>query len=324
MTIYGINNMRRGVEVENRYNWTKQTIGHMIENQAYCGDGVHNRFYSSRIKKKIQRENPKEEWIIVPNEHPAIITKAVFDQANAERVRRIEIKNNHKNPGMYSARELNFLKGKIFCADCGGVMYLERHNHLVRYICGNHHLKKNCFPHHIPDAKIKDEVLRVIHTHINVYTDNTAMIRRLNSKKSCTMKFDILGKEINRIQAEITKVGKHKVGLYEDYTELILDAEQYLAFKALDEKKERDLQLKLESILSEKKQYDINFKSDKEWDDLINSIRDKRLLTKKMVDALVKCVEVDGKGNIIVELVYDDMLQDLVKYARGREAIDEK
>ena len=70
--------------------------------------------------------------------------------------------------------------------------------------------------------------------------------------------------------------------------------------------------------------YDTKYKTNKEWDDLINSFRDKRLLTKKMVDAFVKKVSIDEDGNAEVELVYDDMLADLVKFAREREKENEK
>ena len=41
-----------------------------------------------------------------------------------------------------------------------------------------------------------------------------------------------------------------------------------------------------------------------------------------MVEALVSKVLVDKDFNIEVELVYDDMLKDLVTYAKEREAKD--
>ena len=75
-------------------------------------------------------------------------------------------------------------------------------------------------------------------------------------------------------------------------------------------------------MLVEKNKVSVNFKTDEEWDTLINSFRDKRILTKKMVEALVSKVLVDKDFNIEVELVYDDMLKDLVTYAKEREAKD--
>lgn len=163
---------------------------------------------------------PEEEWIYTLNTHPAIISMDTYEKVKKMRMERTEKGKVHKNPGMYSARELNFFKGKCFCADCGGPMYLGRHDKQVRYYCGNHSLKKICFAHYVSDTKVNDEVLRVIH--------------------------------------------------------------------------------------------------------LIESYRDKRLLTKKMVDAFVKKVTLDRDGNAIVELIYDDFLKDLVSYAKEREAQDEE
>ena len=120
------------------------------------------------------------------------------------------------------------------------------------------------------------------------------------------------------------KVAKHRNELYEDYVSRIIDAEQYLKFKKDDEELEKRLTKQLEEMLAEKSKYDTSYKSDEEWDALIEAYRDKRLLTKKMVDAFVKKVTLDRDGNAIVELIYDDFLKDLVSYAKEREAQDEK
>lgn len=110
----------------------------------------------------------------------------------------------------------------------------------------------------------------------------------------------------------------------EDYVSRIIDAEQYLKFKKDDEETEKRLTKQLEEMLSEKSKYDTSYKSDEEWDALIESYRDKRILTKKMVDAFVKKVTLDRDGNAIVELIYDDFLKDLVSYAKEREVQDEE
>lgn len=53
---------------------------------------------------------------------------------------------------------------------------------------------------------------------------------------------------------------------------------------------------------------------------MIDAYRDKRKLTKKMVDAFVEKIEVNADRSIKIHLVYDDMLKELVCYAKEREA----
>lgn len=309
---------------EPTYKWSKWSVVHILENYNYTGNSVHNKYECSRIGGKTMKLRPEEEWIYTPNTHPAIISMDTYEKVKKMRMERTEKGKVHKNPGMYSARELNFFKGKCFCADCGGPMYLGRHDKQVRYYCGNHSLKKICFAHYVSDTKVNDEVLRVIHSHINIYTDNVQMIRRLNGKKTNVAKYDIFAKEVRKLQKELEKVAKHRNELYEDYVSRIIDAEQYLKFKKDDEETEKRLTKQLEEMLSEKSKYDTSYKSDEEWDALIESYRDKRLLTKKMVDAFVKKVTLDRDGNAIVELIYDDFLKDLVSYAKEREVQDEE
>lgn len=43
-------------------------------------------------------------------------------------------------------------------------------------------------------------------------------------------------------------------------------------------------------------------------------------LTKEMVNAFVEKIEIHESGSITVRLVYDDMLEELRKYAKEREA----
>lgn len=312
---------KRGVEnPEER--WSPHSIVNLIVNQNYVGDEVHNRFYNSRIGVQTQRENDESEWIITPNNHEPIVSRETFERANEIRLARIEKSRVHQNPGMYSAKDVNFFKGKIFCKECGSTMYCTRHNTAVRYMCGAKTFRKKCKPKHIKDTIINDEVLRVIHTHINVYTDNLQMIRRLNGKKENCLQFEVFSKEVRRIQRELDKITAIKNDIYEDYVARLIDAEQYLTIKAENEEKEKRLKVALEEMLVEKNKVSVNYKTDEEWDALINSIRDKRILTKKMVEALVSRVLVDEDFNIEVELVYDDMLKDLVSYANERKAKD--
>lgn len=303
--------------------WSAHTVVNIISNPRYTGDDVHNQYYSSRIGGKVQRENDESEWIVRPNNHEPIITREVFEQATKIRKERVELSKQKENPGMYSARNVNFFKGKIFCKECGSTMYCARHNTAVRYYCGAKTLRRVCKPKFIPDTVVNDEVLRVVHTHINVYTDNLQMIRRLNGKKENCMQFEVFSKEVKRLQKELDKITAIKNDIYEDYVARLIDAEQYIKIKADNEAKEAKLKASLEEMLIEKNKYSVNYKTDEEWDALINSIRDKRTLTKKMVEALISKVTVDRDFNIEVELVYDDMLKDLVSYAKERKEQDD-
>ncbi len=306
-----------------KINWQGHNVIKILDNRAYTGDGIHNRYYTSKIGQKVMRENPKEEWIINPNEHPAIVSYRTYQLAEKETKKRRE--KEVISPGKYSARHLNFFKGKIFCADCGSTMSIGKGWARVNYFCSGHASnRKFCTPHTTWDMTVNDQVLRVIHTHINVYTDNLALIKKINSRKDNVEQYTIFNKEVKRLQKELDRLATDRQRLYEDYVTKIIDSEQYVKFKKEYEEREKYYKAEYAEMFEARARYDTKYKTNKEWDDLINSFRDKRLLTKKMVDAFVKKVSIDEDGNAEVELVYDDMLADLVKFAREREKENEK
>ena len=312
----------RGIKCEEQ-EWVGHSVRNIIENRAYSGDGIHNRYYSSKLTKTGLRENPKEEWIINPNEHEAIVSYETFHRAELELKKRRE--REVLNPGKYSARHLNFFKGKIFCADCGGSMSIGKGWVRANYFCTRHATNRTrCTPHTTQDTLVNDQVLRVIHTHINVYTDNLALIKKINSKKENVEQYTIFNKEVKRLQKELDNIAEDRKRLYEDYATKIIDSEQYVQFKKEYEEKEKYFKAQYAEMFEARARYSTRYKTDEEWNTLINSFRDKRILTKKMVDAFVKRVSIDEEGNAEVELVYDDMLADLIKFAREREAEDAK
>ena len=200
-------------------------------------------------------------------------------------------------------------------------MYLQRSGtDKAAFNCGAHLLKKQCFSHRIYDTDIYETVLKVIHTHMNVYLDKVEMIRRLNARQESIDRYDVIGKEIRRCHKELDRIAADKERLYEEYVSHIIDAEQYEVFKEQDGAKERGLRERIVELSEHRAGYSINFQTDKEWEKVIDAYRDKRKLTKKMVDAFVEKIEVRVDRKLTVHLYYDDMLEKLAAYAKEREA----
>ena len=165
-----------------------------------------------------------------------------------------------------------------------------------------------------------DYVLRVIRAHINVYVENVDLIRRLNQRQESIKKYDVFNREIKKCRKELEKVAVHRERLFEDYVCRIIDAEQYETFSKQDAETEKEIQNNMEILLKHQVGYEKNFHTEEEWETLINKYRNTRTLTKEMVNAFVEKIEIHESGSITVRLVYDDMLEELRKYAKEREA----
>ena len=297
------------------------SIPKFLSNRYYAGDSVHGQHTNDSFREKHQQREPEENWIIVENTHEPIVSKEIFEKAQQEMERRKAAHKAAKSPGKYSVSDRNFFGKKIVCADCGKTMYLQRSGtDKAAFNCGTHFLKKKCFSHRIYDTDVYEKVLKLIHTHMNVYLDKVAMIRRLNARQESIERYDVIGKEIRKCHKELDSLAANKERLYEDYVSHIIDAEQYEAFKEQDGVKERSLQARIVELSEYRAGYSINFQTDKEWEKVIDTYRDKRKLTKKMVDAFVEKIEVGADRRLTVHLYYDDMLEKLAAYAKEREA----
>ena len=113
--------------------WAMTTIRDMLLNPAYVGDLVWNRLTSAkfhRIEKgravarkgipgKGLEQNRREDWVVVPDAHPALISRSLFEEAQSKRAARRERSGCHTYRGGRGATSSYLLSGLIRCRRCG-------------------------------------------------------------------------------------------------------------------------------------------------------------------------------------------------------------
>ncbi len=99
-----------GIKTKNDGSWTTKTITDIIRNPFYIGTYRYNYRESGGGKRK-----KKDEWIIMKDNHEAIITKDLFDKVNAI------MDENSTRPGGYKERtnHIHLFRGLIQCSSCG-------------------------------------------------------------------------------------------------------------------------------------------------------------------------------------------------------------
>lgn len=305
--------------------WQPHTIPRLLSNPYYKGDSLHGQFSHDSFREKKHRMEPEENWVIIQGTHEPVVPADVFEEARKEMELRKERRRNPKDPGKYRVADRNFFKGKIVCADCGKTMYLQRSGaDRAVFNCGSYILKRQCSSRRVYDTDVYEQVVKVIHAHINVYLDRVEMLRRMNRKRESIEKYDAFGREIRRCHKELEKLAGNRERLYEDYACRLIDAEQYECFKERDAAREKELQAQLEELSVHRAGYSADFRTDAEWEKVIEMYRNKRKLTKKMADAFVEKIEVCADHSLKINLVYDDMLKGLAGYARERAEEDGK
>lgn len=91
--------------------WSLATLNAMLKNPAYVGDVVWCRRPHDKGEQKKNRVRPREEWVVVVDAHPSIVSRDLFAQVAARLT--LNKKETRATAGGYP------LSGLISCATCG-------------------------------------------------------------------------------------------------------------------------------------------------------------------------------------------------------------
>ena len=124
--------VNRTKPVKDPYGWGSATIVSILKKREYLGHTVNFKT-RKHFKDKKSHYVDESEWTIFENTHEAIIDQETFD--NVQRVRG----NARRYPDGFG--EAYPLTGLMYCADCGGKMYVHRTyngKRVPQYTCGQY------------------------------------------------------------------------------------------------------------------------------------------------------------------------------------------
>jgi len=178
--------------------WAMTTIRDMLLNPAYVGDFVWNRLTFAkfhRIRKgraeavtgipgKGPEQNRPDDWVVVRDAHPALISRTLFEEAQRKRAARRERSGCRTYRGGRGATSAYLLSGLIRCQRCGhnwqgyttrkGRKKLDGSQVKTRYYACNGYIAKGtscCERAVIPQEFIETWVLEQIGGIMNEYLD---------------------------------------------------------------------------------------------------------------------------------------------------------
>ena len=163
-------------EFPNPYNWYGNLVGQILSKPEYMGDTVNFRSHKESYKDKGTVPNPKEDWLIFPNTHEAIVDRETWELAQ-------KLRKTPKRIDTFGVA--NPLTGLLYCADCGEKMY----NHRSRgnresgvfpsdffdcstYTLANQKHSKACTGHYITTKALRELILETIRTASAYAIDN--------------------------------------------------------------------------------------------------------------------------------------------------------
>ncbi len=146
-----------GIPTKKGGRWTPTTVRGMISNEKYTGDVIFQKTYTDSQFNRHVNYGQKDQYAM-SDHHEAIISREVFEAANALIAQRGKEKGIIKGSEKYQSRYC--FSGKIVCGECGDTFKCRIHStttHKYAAWCCNTHIedKSRCSMKYIRDDAVK-------------------------------------------------------------------------------------------------------------------------------------------------------------------------
>lgn len=267
--------------------WSAKTISGVLSNQLYTGDMVQNR--RSRISYKIRKvvPNSKENWIIVPNTHEALVDKDTFNLVQ-KTIKSNTVRNTNK--------VVRSLDGILFCKECGHRITIDKPRNGHTYIVCNyyrmHSKLKLCTSHGFNYDNLENNVIEYCKNVFEKQLDKEKLANNFNENYKSFNSIDVIKGKIEKINLILKKNEEKLDNMYLDKLESKISDEMYdrINQKISNEIKE----LKQEKQKYEEKLSNINYERNQleKIKEVINEFIKIENPTREIMLKIIKKIEV--------------------------------
>ena len=289
--------VNRSKPVKDPYGWGSSTIVNILKKREYLGHTINFKT-RKHFKDKKSHYVSEDEWTIFENTHEAIIDQQTFDMVQKIR------SNVRRYPNGWG--EAAPLTGLLYCADCGGKMYVHRTNNgkrISQYTCSNY-TKVPCgtlcpTQHRINESAILtlvSDTLRAIAEYSK--NDRTEFIHAVQETQVAQQSADI-AKKRRRLAAAQKRSGELEkliCKIYEDNALGKLPDARYRALDAQYAKEQDALEIEIAELEKAVTGYEQSQKSAEKFIALIDKYENFDTLTNTMLNEFVEKILVHERA----------------------------
>ena len=289
--------VNRSKPVKDPYGWGSSTIVNILKKREYLGHTINFKT-RKHFKDKKSHYVSEDEWTIFENTHEAIIDQQTFDLVQKIR------SNVRRYPNGWG--EAAPLTGLLYCADCGGKMYVHRTNNgkrISQYTCSNY-TKVPCgtlclTQHRINESAVLtlvSDTLRAIAEYSR--NDRTEFIHTVQEMQVAQQSADI-SKKRRRLAAAQKRAGELEKLICKIYEDNALGKLPDARYKALDAQyaKEQDaLEIEIAELEKAVTGYEQSQKSAEKFIALIDKYENFDTLTNTMLNEFIEKILVHERA----------------------------
>lgn len=279
------------------YGWGSSTVVNILKKREYLGHTINFKT-RKHFKDKKSHYVPADEWTIFENTHEPIIDQETFDLVQKIR------SNVRRYPDGWG--EAAPLTGLLYCADCGGKMYVHRTNNgkrISQYTCSQY-TKIPCGTLCKSQHRInEDVVLELISSLLKEIADyahhNKDEFVRIVQEAQSTQQAQEIQKKRTRLataKLRVEELEKLLCKIYEDNILGKLPDHRYTVLDAQYGKEQAALTSEISTLEQEIKSYESHEKDSDRFIKLIDKYQNFDHLTIAMLNEFIEKILVHERA----------------------------
>ena len=286
--------------------WQTRTVAMILRNRTYTGDLVQGK--SKTVDHRQMPANP-EDYIIVRDTHPALVSREVFDAVQAYR-RQVAGICTDKTPIPYTP---NAFQGKIFCGHCGKALHRQRSHrskgddiYLFHCLSNTRVAKGACEGVYITEKELNESLTVIVEKELDTVVGHS--IPMMQQEKQYTQHRAAILSQISENRKALEKDRGLIQGLYEDMVEGLISREEYLSLKADMEEHTQALSQSIAALEKEKANADKAWQRQKAMESQAAQLTENHALTAELIASLFTRIEVFHDHHFHIAFSFQDEL----------------
>lgn len=231
---------KEGMLCEKPLMWTHVAVINIVKNYKYTGAMVNHSKENAKLRDKVQRDVPQEEWIVNEHMHEAIVSHDEYHQAQMA-LRRVR---------PHGRKQRDFTDCVYYCGHCGRRLR-KTYGKAVYLSCQS--------PTYIPQAECEGLRFTLMELEEILLDSFKAQVLFLKEMKKKQIKKRDLGMEyagrLAKLEEELNSCENMKMQLYMDYRRGSLSRDGFMIKKAEQTKRMEQIEKETKRIREEYESY---------------------------------------------------------------------
>ena len=197
--------------------WSSSTVLRILDDERYTGTYIIGKRAVLEVGGSKSRMKDRDKWYVIPDHHPALISKKLFDKVQGT-VTRFSLPNKKQHDYL--------LKGKVICGCCGHS--LSRVMQKTPYYHCRHSEADSamrCYGMRIGIAELEQLIFSILQKHMEIGSTGVKPAKNLLPASG----------SLPQYEEQISAIQDSKMRLYETFLSGEISVEEYKAQKeALD------------------------------------------------------------------------------------------